>query len=472
MARLLAGLFAAGATLALLSVVLPHSPRFNTRAILALLLVAYCAALGLVLAGSRVRPRHLHLVVGLGTTLIAGASYFSGESASYFSLFFLWVGLYAFYFFAPRQALGHLALVGLLYAVVLDLRSPSGSAVTPWLLTLGTLGVAGTLVARLVAEVRSHAADLAVVASASHEVLATSDPAMARSAICESARTVAGAVAAALFEPDAEGAILAATATAGVDLLSGPTASIRTVDEATRAYRSTQSRFVGDLAEGSSDPHDPAGPRAYFCQPILSDGATVGVLAVAWDRRLLRLPRRVSAAMNLLAAEAAVAIDHADLLARLEEAARTDHLTGFGNRRSLFEELPRELARAAREQRPLCLGMLDLDNFKIFNDTRGHQAGDAYLKDVAAAWRACLRPEDLIARYGGEEFTLVLPGCPLEDALSVVERVRAATPDGQTCSAGVALWDGAETPDQLIARTDQALYLAKYIGRDRAIAAA
>jgi diguanylate cyclase (GGDEF)-like protein len=115
--------------------------------------------------------------------------------------------------------------------------------------------------------------------------------------------------------------------------------------------------------------------------------------------------------------------------------------------------------------------MLDLDHFKRFNDERGHQAGDRLLKQAASAWAGRLRVIDVLARYGGEEFALALPGCGLEDALALVEGLRSATPGGQTCSAGVATWDGQEGPEELLGRADRALYSAKRAGRDRTVGA-
>ena len=115
--------------------------------------------------------------------------------------------------------------------------------------------------------------------------------------------------------------------------------------------------------------------------------------------------------------------------------------------------------------------MLDLDRFKDYNDERGHQAGDRLLKQVSGAWREMLRPSDMLARYGGEEFSLVLPNCPIEKGMEVVERLREYMVAGQTCSAGIAAWDGEEPPDALVRRADAALYEAKAAGRDRAIAA-
>jgi diguanylate cyclase len=86
---------------------------------------------------------------------------------------------------------------------------------------------------------------------------------------------------------------------------------------------------------------------------------------------------------------------------------------------------------------------------------------------VAAIWAGCLRATDSVARYGGEEFALVAPGCTAEEALALVDRLRDAVPEDETCSAGVALWDGSETPEELLARADAALYAAKVAGRNR-----
>ena len=146
--------------------------------------------------------------------------------------------------------------------------------------------------------------------------------------------------------------------------------------------------------------------------------------------------------------------------------ARTDSLTGAPNRRAWDEELPRELARAARSRRPLCVALLDLDHFKDYNDRHGHQAGDRFLKEAAAAWQAAVRKTDLVARYGGEEFAILLPDCGLDSAMEIADRLRTAQPEG-TCSLGVAQWDGREETTALVARADRALYAAKDAGRDR-----
>ena len=125
------------------------------------------------------------------------------------------------------------------------------------------------------------------------------------------------------------------------------------------------------------------------------------------------------------------------------------------------------MARARRSLAPLSVAILDIDRFKSYNDTHGHLAGDEVLRACAKAWDSALRAEDTIVRFGGEEFLVLLPDTEPEQAAEIVERLRRTTPMGQTCSAGLALWDRAESIDDLLRRADEALYLAKASGRDQ-----
>ena len=160
-----------------------------------------------------------------------------------------------------------------------------------------------------------------------------------------------------------------------------------------------------------------------------------------------------------------------DLFERLEAMARTDVLTGLPNRRAWDEELGREMARAKRQGHQLAVVMIDLDRFKDFNDVNGHQGGDRLLGEIGNRWRTHLRVSDFVARYGGEEFAALLPACPPDEAIAAIERLRVVIPEGQTCSAGVAYWDGEEGTEALIGRADTALYEAKRAGRDRVVTA-
>ncbi|WP_432548585.1 GGDEF domain-containing protein [Kineococcus sp. SYSU DK004] len=160
---------------------------------------------------------------------------------------------------------------------------------------------------------------------------------------------------------------------------------------------------------------------------------------------------------------------------QLAALARTDPLTGIANRRTWDHELSRACARARREGGALHVALVDLDLFKRYNDTRGHQAGDELLKAATAAWSEHLGADGFLARWGGEEFAVLLPGgagpAAGTAALERLDGLRTVVPDGQTCSVGVARWDGAEDPAVLLHRADEALYAAKTGGRDRLVAA-
>jgi len=182
------------------------------------------------------------------------------------------------------------------------------------------------------------------------------------------------------------------------------------------------------------------------------------------------LPWVVLACLLLAGVQASVLVVRlADSKAASARTAVTDSLTTLPNRRAWGVELPKQLARARRTQTPICMAVLDIDKFKDFNDTFGHRAGDMLLTKAARAWAEHLRNTDLIVRYGGEEFGVLLPGTSADDAVAVIERVRAATPDSCTASVGFAQWDGIESPAHLFDRADRALYRAKSAGRNRSV---
>jgi diguanylate cyclase (GGDEF)-like protein len=163
----------------------------------------------------------------------------------------------------------------------------------------------------------------------------------------------------------------------------------------------------------------------------------------------------------------------------LREQASRDPLTGVRNRNAIFDIFRRQLARASREKSRLSILMLDIDHFKNLNDTQGHMAGDAVLRQFATRITGSLRPYDDIGRYGGEEFLVLLPGCDLTSAVRHGERLRLLiagepfdTSGGRhpvTCSLGVASTGPVEPMDMdsLIRAADTALYQAKRNGRNR-----
>lgn len=157
---------------------------------------------------------------------------------------------------------------------------------------------------------------------------------------------------------------------------------------------------------------------------------------------------------------------------RGERLAEVDPLTGAPNRRR-WDAAVAEAARTvgSRQVPWFWVAMLDMDHFKRFNDVHGHQAGDRLLQAAVHAWQTQLHEGDLLARYGGEEFALLLVGRSKQQVEDLLNALRTATPDRQTCSVGAARWRDGSSVGELMAAADTALYAAKRLGRDRVIVA-
>jgi diguanylate cyclase (GGDEF)-like protein len=295
----------------------------------------------------------------------------------------------------------------------------------------------------------------------------------ARGRTCAAVTKATGADFAALLERDADGRT-AVTATAGDPLgrtrgEDAPELELDltplTVDPAlTALIEKPGQAFSADLGDR---PVARLGVGAVLGKSLIRDGRAVGVLVLAWRERHRDLDERDRFLLDLLASEAAIAIDREDLIARLDHMARSDALTGLANRRTLQHELDRAIERAEAAAEPLSLVMLDLDKFKEHNDRHGHQAGDRLLKTAAGSWAQLLGKGDTLARYGGDEFVAILPGKRLPEALRLAERLRTAAGGGVTASVGVAEWDGSQSGSRLISAADAALYDAKRAGPDQ-----
>jgi diguanylate cyclase (GGDEF)-like protein/PAS domain S-box-containing protein len=167
-------------------------------------------------------------------------------------------------------------------------------------------------------------------------------------------------------------------------------------------------------------------------------------------------------------------------LVALEQLATRDGLTGLANRRCFDETLHAEWARALRQRQPLSLLMVDVDNFKAYNDANGHLGGDECLKRIATAVSSEMRANDLVARYGGEEFAVILPNQSLKGAATVAERIRTRVEQLQvpnpvgpgqhmtvSIGAATALASPENSASDLVGIADAALYRAKHMGRNR-----
>ena len=219
---------------------------------------------------------------------------------------------------------------------------------------------------------------------------------------------------------------------------------------------------------------------------VSSDGFPMGTLCIL-DWRPRRLRRAQVEALQALSRQAVAHLELrllGDLRAQqmaleetnrhLQALAATDWLTGLHNHRAFQEVLGRQFAQSVRSRQPLSLVMLDVDEFKRYNDDFGHPAGDIVLRQIAATLRLGVREGDLVARYGGEEFAIVLPGADRAQAVTLAERLReeiASAPwplRALTASLGVATCPPEGTsPDCLIQKADDALYRAKQHGRNQ-----
>jgi diguanylate cyclase (GGDEF)-like protein len=240
--------------------------------------------------------------------------------------------------------------------------------------------------------------------------------------------------------------------------------------------------------------HLPAG-GASVCIPLIANGTAIGTLAIQ-DREVFAAanePEPSSAESHtftrrrdLIAAvgeHVALALANLDLREALRVQAVRDPLTGLYNRRYMQEFLDREAQRARRKNRPLSVLALDLDNFKLFNDTYGHASGDHALSLVGEVLIHNVRSDDFACRYGGEEFVMILPECSLQQAVGRAEQIRIRLQQHHlayqgialkpiTVSIGVAALDeSTDRVENLLACADEALYQAKREGRDRVVAA-
>jgi diguanylate cyclase (GGDEF)-like protein len=218
-----------------------------------------------------------------------------------------------------------------------------------------------------------------------------------------------------------------------------------------------------------------AGVRSGVGVPMRWNGELRGALSIGFlDHR--DVTAEDLHVLEAIADLAVVACNNAEAYDDIRTAASTDALTGLLNHGAMQVRVREEIARAAREELPLCCVLIDLDDFKRVNDELGHPAGDDLLRRVADALRAEVRPYDQVARYGGDEFVLVLPGTEEQAARAAAERVRvrvqAGAPRGKdgpmgNCSIGVSSWEPGMSADELLAGADRALLLAKRTGKGR-----
>ena len=249
------------------------------------------------------------------------------------------------------------------------------------------------------------------------------------------------------------------------------------------ALRTGHSHFVPAADATARCPHAENVRNSYACIPIVAQGETLGLLHFQATDAHPQLTDSDISLKNTFAGQIGLSIANIRLREALRNQSILDPLTGLFNRRYLEETLEREVRRAVRSNQPLGIMMLDLDHFKTFNDTYGHEAGDVVLRQAAAFLKRCVRAEDIVCRFGGEEFVIILPSADLRVAYARAERSRCKFHDltvlhnGKslglvTLSIGIAaLPDHGHSSRALLDAADSALYRAKKEGRDRVLVA-
>jgi diguanylate cyclase (GGDEF)-like protein/PAS domain S-box-containing protein len=434
--RALGVLMVAAAGLVALSLLLPHPAVADLRDLIAIAVAMLGGGLLCLALARRVPVWATHTILAGVVALTGLLTYKSGVAAGQYGAIFVWAMLIAAYFFPRRVAIAHLAWLLGVYAVALALvGSTAGySGFTRWVFTAVSLSVVTVLTSEVVA--RRARADLRArrFFDLSHDMLCTAN--------------MDG------YFVELNAAWKRSLGYRDEELRAKPFVDLVHPDDRKRTEAEAAGLFAGTETVGFENRY------------LAKDGSWHWL---RWSSTLAPDESLIYARATDVTELKRIESEREDLLTEVKVLASSDPLTGLPNRRTLDEQLPREMARARRGAVPLCLAILDIDYFKAYNDAHGHLAGDGMLRDCAEVWDSELRGEDIIVRYGGEEFLVLLPGCLLGEAAETVERLRAVTVDGQTCSAGLACWDFKESIDDLLDRADKALYAAKESGRDRLV---
>jgi diguanylate cyclase (GGDEF)-like protein/PAS domain S-box-containing protein len=458
MASVMLLLFAAGTILNLASI--PLSSGMSRNETLGELVVSDLAALVCIVIGvrwRRISPLGFQLLLVMGTLLISFGAYVASDGPYDSEMLYIWVALYAAYFFTRRQAICQLAFVGISYAAVLTLGQRSGQGVARWVITMGSLTVTAwlfgylkELLDRRLAERERSQRELEASLSLQRATLeSTADGILVVDgdghivSFNRRFKEMWRVPEEVLESGDDSRAIASAR-----DQLVDPESFVRSVER--RYGRSeAESRDVLRFKDGRV-------VERYSRPQRGLDGEVHGRV---WSFRDITERERIRSRLRHLA-------DH-------------DPLTGLLNRRRFEEELADRIAHAARYGEGGAVLLLDIDNFKLVNDTLGHPTGDAVITSIAELLREQMRETDVLARLGGDELAVLLPHADGDQARLVagklVETVRShraslKEADLQvTASIGLALISrsGTQTAEDLMVEADIAVYEAKSAGRDR-----
>jgi diguanylate cyclase (GGDEF)-like protein/PAS domain S-box-containing protein len=317
-----------------------------------------------------------------------------------------------------------------------------------------TLGVAQDITTRKTMEddLRRSEEELAAVAAVARCVQSGADP---RPVIVDRVLSLSGAAGVRLLEPTDR--VLVETAQSVIRDTAVPGGAS---DTAESVHGTGRRMFRTNAGPGGC---------ATLWEPVVVEEEVIAVLEVSWTRTVTDVSDPAVAAVQILAGEAGASLHAVQLRRELERSATTDPLTGALNRRAWNTQLGRLAEQVELDGTSLVIALVDFDNFKVYNDTHGHAAGDDLLCEFAAEVRQLVGSAGLFARWGGEEFILALVDAEPAHIDRTLDRIAGAVPGAQTCSIGHTRWRSGEPRATCIARADTALYAAKAAGRNRVV---
>ena len=453
-ARTLAVMFFAGSVLALgVLAFLPLPPGIDIPGTLWSIALAVGVGLALFFGANRLPSWSIPFALAVGTAVVTLNIYFSGDLHSDNQMFYLWVAFYAFYFLPVRVAAAQLLLVAIGYGTVLAVRGEP-EAVTRWVITMGTLTLAGTLTASLVRQLERW-----VERSRQRELALAQAEERFRSAFDDAA------VGMALTDLDGHWLRVNAALSRLTGYPSSELVGMSFRDLTPSEDLPTDFKALNDLVSGRRSAHH--AEKRYR----RADGATVWIsLSVSVVRDAEGRPLHFISQMQDIT-------DRKAAERELANRALHDPLTSLPNRLLFLDRVGMALARIQRTPTPVAVFFIDLDRFKLINDSLGHAVGDDMLIEVAERLQRALRPNDTVSRFGGDEFTILCENIDERAAKAVAERISWSLSEPfviddrelyATASIGVSICrDYRASAEAMLRDADAAMYRAKEDGRSK-----
>lgn len=482
--RLAGWLFIGSGALTILYLFLPAPPMINRLAVemaASGAILVGCAAL--LLPWDRWSPRATLALLLVGFAIISIGNVYGSIDSSMFGVFFIvafmWTGVAH-----PRgTSLWFAPIATVAYVVPIFFRPPgtADAASAAIVIPIGVL--VGEMLAWLGMREERSRESARTLARVTKAVASNLDKESVLQTLVHETRAALQAEHAMLIEVDSDSVTIRGLYASGVAapfvkrFNTIPPGAYGSLESVRRLFNATAPIVVADTRSDHGFPSEfiePFRVKSFISVPVVVEDKIVGLLTCAETSRRRSYTAHEISLFGALAGEAEIAMRNALHYERALEAARRDPLTGLSNRRAFHERLAAEVELARRHERNVSLVVLDIDRFKLTNDTWGHLAGDRALQRFAAFLAGLLRGEDDVYRLGGDEFALILPDTPCQGAVAMadrlrrnVERARLGNGDGLrfTVSAGVASFpDHATEPDELVERADSALYEVKLAG--------